>query len=718
VLPEGEERPWFRERLLPLLGIEAGSSAGREESFTAWRRFLEQVAADRPTVLVFEDLHWAGEGMLAFLDHLAEHLEGVPLLVVSTTRPELYDRYPDQGAGLPAITLAALSDSESGQLVAGLLEAAVLSAEIQQTIRDRAGGNPLFTQELVALLRDRDLIVPTGSSWALREGADVPMPDSVQAVIAARLDTLDPGAKSLLGDAAVVGKVFWTGAVTEMGGRDPVDAAATLGELVRRELVAPARRSSMSGEAEYAFGHALVRDVAYEQLPRTSRAQRHLAAATWIEAKVGDRVGDFADVLAHHYATALELDLAADETEQASALEAPAIRFLTLAGRRALGLDSNAALASFERALALTPPGYPARPEVLAGLGEAALEADRLTVAVAALQEAIDAYRTAGDPRAAARVAVVLSEVYVLLRNRERLGMLTETLALLEPLQPGPEHVAVLTEISGEHHQHGQPEAGLEFADRALALAAELGLGRPARTLGYRATNRSRLDEPGATDDFREALEVALAAGQVRHASTIYNNWANHRARLEGPAEAFETLNEGIALCRARGLTSRVNFMTPNAFRHLFALGELDQALAVAQGQAERARLEGDASLLATAQNWESAVLLLRARSDRLAAAGDERESRPREYDCEITQPMSIEAVTQAQIVLVNESDVTIDIYWLNYQGGRVHYQTLAARRIGLQHTYLTHPWLAIDRDGVCHGYSIADAVTTLFVIP
>jgi class 3 adenylate cyclase len=268
VLPEGEERPWFRERLLPLLGIETASSAGRDESFTAWRGFLEQVAADRPTVLVFEDLHWAGEGMLAFLDHLAENLIGVPVLVVSTSRPELYDRYPERSE--PTVWLAPLSETESGQLVAGLLEATMLPAELQQAIRDRAGGNPLFTQEFVALLRDRGLIVQKGSSWELRSDVDVPLPDSVHAVIAARLDTLEPGAKALLGDAAVIGKVFWADAVAEMSGRESV--VATLGELVRRELVAPARRSSMAGEVEYAFGHALVRDVAYEQLPRSVRA--------------------------------------------------------------------------------------------------------------------------------------------------------------------------------------------------------------------------------------------------------------------------------------------------------------------------------------------------------------------------------------------------------------------------------------------------------------
>ncbi len=239
VLPESEERPWFRERLLPLLGIEAGSSAARDESFAAWRRFLELMAADRPTALVFEDLHWAGAGMLAFLDHLAANLNGVPLLVVSTTRPELYDRHPDHAAGLATVRLAPLSATETGQLVAGLLESTVLPAELLQAIRDRSGGNPLFTQEFVALLRDRGLIDRKGPSWELRPDADVPLPDSVQAVIAARLDTLDPGAKSLLGDAAVIGKVFWAGAVAVMGDRDPVAAQTTLGELVRRELVAP-----------------------------------------------------------------------------------------------------------------------------------------------------------------------------------------------------------------------------------------------------------------------------------------------------------------------------------------------------------------------------------------------------------------------------------------------------------------------------------------------
>ena len=151
----------------------------------------------------------------------------------------------------------------------------------------------------------------------------MPFPDSVQALIAARLDTLEADAKSLLGDAAVVGKVFWAGAVAAMGGRDPEAVAGTLRELSRKELVRRARHSSMEGEAEYAFWHVLARDVAYQQLPRASRASRHVAAAAWFESKAEGRVEDLTDVLAYHYATALDLARAAGQTEQAPSSRRP-----------------------------------------------------------------------------------------------------------------------------------------------------------------------------------------------------------------------------------------------------------------------------------------------------------------------------------------------------------------------------------------------------------
>ena len=329
VLPEGDERPWFRQRLLPLLGIEATSTAEREELFTAWRRFLEHIAERDSTVLVFEDLHWADDALLAFLEHLADRAEGVPLLVVATARPELHEHHPGFTNGLlnaNTIQLAPLSEGETGRLLSALLDHLESPPSCSARSFERVGGNPLYAEEFVRWLKDKDLLIKKGSSWELREGADIPFPDSVQALIAARLDTLEPDTKSMLADAAVVGKVFWAGAIAQMGER----------RLSRRHRDAPgalpqgARASdtafSIEGEAEYSFWHILARDVTYAQLPRASRASRHVAAARWIESRAPERVEDLADVLAYHYATALDLARAAGQTEQASELEAPALQ--------------------------------------------------------------------------------------------------------------------------------------------------------------------------------------------------------------------------------------------------------------------------------------------------------------------------------------------------------------------------------------------------------
>jgi class 3 adenylate cyclase/tetratricopeptide (TPR) repeat protein len=613
VLPEGEERPWFRERLLPLLGIEAGSSGAREESFTAWRRFLEQLAADRPTVLAFEDLHWAGAGMLAFLDHLAANLAAVPLLIVSTTRPELYDRYPAHGAGLLTVRLTPLSHAESGQLVNGLLEATMLPAELQQLIRERTAGNPLFTQEFVALLRDRGLIVRTGSGWELLAATDVPLPDSVQAVIAARLDTLGPEAKAVVGDAAVIGKVFWAGAVAEMGGRDPAAVMETLGELVFRQLVAPARRSSMIAEVEYAFGHALVRDVAYEQLPRPVRATRHLAAASWIEAKVADRVEDFADVLAYHYATALDLARAVGEPDRAGELEAPALRFSTLAGERALGLDTDAALRSFERALALTPPGHPGRPAALARYGEAASDAGRVADAVENLEQAIAGFEAAGEPRAAARAAIVLGQARD--RDPRSLDVLRRALELLEPLPPGPERVDVLSELAAARWLAEERGAALDDLERAIALARRLGMPPPIRAIVIRAQIRGRgAPSREILTELREAIRIATDGGEGRQAAALMNVYAMRVAELEGAPTSIASLRAGVAFARVRGISAFDLLMTVGLGAQLSAAGELDESLEVLDAVAERAEVAGNTWLLARARALAVRVLVLRGR--------------------------------------------------------------------------------------------------------
>ena len=635
VLPGGEEREWFRERLLPLVGIEASSPAEREELFTAWRRFLEQIAEERPTVLVFEDLHWADDALLVFLEHLADLAEGVPLLLVGTARPELYERYPDYAMRLrnaTPINLAPLSQQETARLISSLLDTTVLIAELQEPILEQAGGNPLYAEEFVRLLKDRDLLERAGlSSWRLKEGAEVPFPDSVQALIAARLDTLGADVKSLLADAAVIGKVFWAGAIAAMGERDLGQVTAMLRELSRKELVRPARQSSMAGEAEYSFWHVLARDVVYSQLPRASRATRHVAAAAWIEAKAPARIEDFADVLAYHYATALELAQAAGQAEQVEALEAPALRFLGLAGERALGLDTAAALASFERALMLTPPGHPGRAAALSRFGEAALHDGRYIDAKVALEEAISAFRAAGDVRAAARAMGTLSLVLSQLADPRWAELPAVAVALLEPLEPGPELVGALTELARAESKQGRNEAGLAHAERALSLAAQLGLPRPARALGYRGATRSNLGDRGGLDDYREAIALATQAGEGREVALLHNNLATGLWPVEGPAAGAAALQTGIEFARSRGLTGSAETLTANTIDALFETGEHEQALSLADSLAVRAEASGDMTGLAQIRCVQARILTLRGQAAQVAETLDWLETTTRE---------------------------------------------------------------------------------------
>ena len=470
------DRLWLRARLAPLVGAP-GEAASQEESFTAWRRFLEALAAQGPTVLVFEDLHWADDALLSFLEHLADWSQGVPLLILCTARPELHEQHPSWAAGLrnaTTINLAPLSDEETARLIGSLLERVVLPAETQQALLERAGGNPLYAEEFVRLLADRDLL-----SGRLD---DVQLPDSVQALIAARLDTLSPERKSLLQDASVMGKLFWAGAVAEMGNRDSREVELALHELARKELVRPARTSSMAGDAEYGFWHLLVRDVCYGQIPRAARAARHRAAAGWLERKAGERAEDMADVLAYHYLSALELVRAAADADQAHELEAKAIRYLALAGERALTLDVERAEASLAKALALAPAGHPERPSLLERWAQAAQQQNRLQETRAALEEALALYRRQDASVAAGRVLTALRTCSRRLGDPREEEALAEALELLEAQPPGPELVAAYAQLAGDTRRRRRLPRG----DRGRGAGARAGRGARLARAGTR----------------------------------------------------------------------------------------------------------------------------------------------------------------------------------------------------------------------------------------
>ena len=585
VIPEAHpDAPWLRQRLRPLVGLEAPPAA-REENFAAWRGFLESLAESRPSVFIFEDLHWADDALLAFLEHLADYAEGVPMLLVGTARPELFERAPTWAStarNSNRINLAPLSEIETASLVSNLLEQAILPADVQSAILQRSGGNPLYAEEFVRLLKDSNILRQQGATWTLDPAAEIFMPSGVQGLIAARLDTLSPDRKRLLQDAAVIGKVFWSGAVAQMGERDLKDVSDALHELSRREFTRPARASSMAGQAEYAFQHALLRDVSYAQIPRASRAERHMQAAAWIEQIAAGRVDDHAEILAAHFVMALEFATAASKGEHTEELQAKALQYLTMAGDRAMGIDVETAERHYARALELAPGDDPQRPGLLARHGEALRQRGRFPEAARAYERAIEGFRGQGDVRAMAVAMGRYDSVLRTLGDARNGAVTAEAMAALEPLGPSLELTQVLTEQAGVAWVSGESRQAIAFADRAIALAEDLGLPESARALGLRGAARAELGDAQGLQDMRRALNVAGAVGLGREIALLHYNLAGALSRLEGPRAALDTLRQGAAFAERRGIEEFVLAFAEATMVALANLGSETEAMTLA----------------------------------------------------------------------------------------------------------------------------------------
>ena len=580
------EQEWLLSRLAPLVGAESTGKAEQEESFTAWRRFLEVMAGSEPVVYVFEDLHWADPAMLEFIEHLADWSEGVPMLLLGTARPELSETHPTWAAGLRNATrmnLAPLSAEDTAMLISELLGRAVLPVDVQAPILERAGGNPLYAEEFIRMLQDRGLLEQMGRTWRLTNVGEIPFPDSVQGLIAARLDTLPPEHKSLLHDASVIGKVFWAGALASISGRDESGIREALHDLSRREFVRPDRGSSMVGESEYAFWHLLIRDVAYGQIPRAERISKHRSAASWIETTAGERSEDLADVLAYHYAEAL--DLASATGAETSELAELALRFLVLAGDRAADLDPVRAQVSYEKALALAPKTHPLRPSIQLALGKAAFITSEYGRARELLEEAIAGFEARGE---AARVADAKVQLYQVVRSIEPspavVALLDEAIATLEALPPGEELVEAYAMRAGWGYVADIHDDVFLFAGKSLSLADELNLPASPTALRTRGGVRSFTGDLGGVDELQRSIDLATQAGLMREAAIGRNELTNVLAVARGTEDALRELNEGIALARRCGLREMELFMEASAQLELFFdLGRWDDVLAVSK---------------------------------------------------------------------------------------------------------------------------------------
>jgi len=637
LLPEPPEAEWLRARLAPLVGIADPEAARpeRAELFAAWRRFVEAMAATHPLVLVVEDLHWADPAMLEFLEHLGDRSTGLPLLVVATARPELLERQPGWGDGsrnASTIRLGSLTDAQTARLVAALVGRSVLPAPVQALLLERAGGNPLYAEEFVRLLADRGLLAD-GHAVA----PEIPVPETVHGLIAARLDTPAPAARALLHDAAVVGRVFWSGAVAVIGGAGEGEVQAGLRELERRQFVHQAATSSVRHQDEFVFWHALVRDVAYAQIPRAGRARRHRMAAEWLETVAGERVADLAEVVAHHYGRALAYARAAGEPEaQVARLVEAARRFLVLAGDRASNLDLDRAGSWYRQALDLSPPGHPQRPQLLARAGRVAFQAGELAEAAAAYEEAIAGLRDLGDVRglgaAMGRLATVRWNQG---DTRGATAVLTEAIELLEREPPSPELCSAYEGMAGDRVMSGHAKEALDWADKALALADDLG-GLPEvrpRVLDARGMARCDLGDFGGMDDLRAALALGLELGAGYDTAVIYNNLAEPVWLVDGSTAALDLCQEGVDFAERRGLGQLAMWLRGSTLGPLLDLGRWDEALALADEAIAWDHAHGGDYLAVGCQRYVTLVRLWRGELGAASAMAAEALPKARDID-------------------------------------------------------------------------------------
>ena len=392
------------DRIAGVLGI--GGETRADESFWALRRLFEAVARERPLVLVIEDLHWAEPTLLDFVEYVSGWSRGAPLLVVCLARPELLETR----AAWPGerITLSPLVADEVHALLGNLLGSAELEPDAARRISAAAEGNPLFLEELVRMLVDDGTLTRSDGRWVAAGDLDsLAIPPTISALIAARLDRLDPEERLVLQSAAVIGKQFWWSAVTELA--PPAlrpRVAAFLHGLVRKRLIFPADSTTFAGEDSFRFGHILVRDAAYGALPKMQRADLHERFADWLEER-----GMFEEIRGHHLEQAFfarsEL---APVNESTRALGERAAAMLGSAGRRAAARGDTPAAASFlTRAAALLTPGEQ-RAVLLVDLGMTQMRRGEFGPARDSLEEAIGS----GDERIKLRARIELAFLQML----------------------------------------------------------------------------------------------------------------------------------------------------------------------------------------------------------------------------------------------------------------------------------------------------------------
>jgi len=590
--PDPDERAYVGARLGRLLGVvlagDDGAALAREELFAGWRRFFERLAADQPVVLLVEDAHYADSGLLDFLDHLIDWVRNVPVYVLVFARPELGQARPGFGAGRnrSTLTLDPLDPASMDRLVDALVPG--MPAAARAKITSQAQGIPLFAVETVRSLIDQDIVQPREGVYHLvGDVGELTVPDSLHALLAARLDALDPGVRRLVTDAAVLGSTFPAEALIAVSGQDEATVRAALAELVRREVFSVSADRLSPERGSYQFAQQILRQVAYDTLSRRDRKTRHLMVATHLRAAFANDGEEVAEVVARHYLDALHAIPGDPDTAE---IRSHAIGALIRAGERAERTGAPAlAAASYATAAELAALATADRsPEATGGpsagllwerAAKAAAEDAGWAKAVEHARGAADFYAAAGDARGTARAQVIAGKALRLWGRHAEAR--TEVTAALEVLRADPDidTVNALDQLATLEVSAGSPDADM-LTSEVLNLGQAVGVSDDlmctlldGRGVYLMFSNRYR----EAAAYLRESARLAEQIGDTVQLGTALLNLSATLTVIDPPGAA-EPARAAAGHLRRAGARDFLAWAITNLSAVLLVLGDWDAA--------------------------------------------------------------------------------------------------------------------------------------------
>jgi class 3 adenylate cyclase/tetratricopeptide (TPR) repeat protein len=579
-VPDEGERRWLAPPLAALLGLEESPAGQREHLFAAWRTFFERVADKGPTVMVFEDLQWADQGVLDFIEHVLQWSRAYPILIVTLARPELRERRPNWGLdqrNFTALHLEPLAGGPMAQLLTGLVPG--LPDSVLEQIVNRAEGVPLYAVETVRMLLDEGQLVADDGKYRLAgKISQLAVPATLHSLINARLDGLPSEERSLLQSAAVLGHRFTTPGLTALSSEPKERLMPHLLSLVRKEILAYDADPRSPERGQYGFVQSLIREIAYDTLPKRERRERHQAVARYFE---GLQDPEFAAVVASHYLSAYQ---ATPEGSAAQELKARARESLRAAAQRAAALHSHdQALAYLEQTLAVTDDDSE-RAVLWELAGTSAEAAARYDAAENYLRKASAWLRRQGDRPGTARVIAQLGRVLNSKGHPEpAIAALQEAHRELEGMEADPAFAALAGQLARAYMLHGEHRKAVEWADTTLAAAGPLRLlpviVDTLITKGSAIGNAGGRGQEGLAE-VMGALAMAQAHGLVTLEFRARNNIAAWHM-IDDPRVRLATARAGLELARKLGQRDWAFSLGGHGIDAAFLAGEWDWALAL-----------------------------------------------------------------------------------------------------------------------------------------